>query len=35
MYCETCEHVEDDDIFIDTETCSQCGGNLTACDEDN
>ena len=27
-YCGECDHVETDDIFLDTETCSICGGLL-------
>lgn len=34
MYCETCGRTERDPIFTDTETCSQCGGYLTALDEE-
>jgi len=28
MYCEECHRIERDALFLDTETCSRCGGNL-------
>ena len=35
MECSECDHVETDAIFLDTETCSKCGGMLTAVDFDD
>lgn len=35
MECSTCDHIETDAIFLDTETCSMCGGLLTAVDFDD
>lgn len=34
MECDECGHVETDDMFLDIETCSKCGGTLTAVDLD-
>lgn len=33
MYCGECGHFETDELFNDTETCSQCGGLTEAPDE--
>lgn len=32
-YCEACDIFEKNDACLDTETCSLCAGNLTACDD--
>lgn len=32
MYCGECDHFETDELFNDTETCSQCGGLTESAD---
>jgi len=35
LECQECGHIETDYLFLDTETCSKCGGLLTAVDFDD
>lgn len=35
MECRDCDNIETDPIFLDTETCSKCGGFLSAVDMDD
>ena len=35
MYCEACDRFEDDSACLDTETCGECGGNLTLAEVDD
>ena len=35
MYCEQCDRMERDPVFLDVETCSECGGSLQEADDED
>ena len=35
MECSECGHIETNDVCLDTETCSKCGGFLAAVELDD